>query len=131
MNHAGVFLVMMLLVLRDLCFFVRSIYLANVVWLLFTDGHLMFAFTVHLYSHTMYVFTVSFQISMIFASVRALVATKPFNVDIVDAGKMSLQITVMFKSFLANCARVPFKFARFKNFRIGNLLNYGQVDRGR
>ena len=60
LSHVGVFLVMLLFVLRDLCFFVKSIHLANVVWLLFTDGHLMFAFTVHLYSHTMYVFAVSF-----------------------------------------------------------------------
>ena len=50
----------------------------------------MLAFTVHLYSHTMYVFTVSFEIATRFASVRALVATKPFNVDIVDVCKMSL-----------------------------------------
>ena len=63
------------------------------------------------------------------AFVLAHVAIKPFNVDIVDVGKMSLQI--IFMCFLANCGRVPLKFARFNNFRIGNIFDYGQVDRGR
>ena len=38
------------------------------------------------------------------------------TVDVVDVGKMSLQI--IFMCFLTNCGRAPLKFARFNNFRI-------------
>ena len=68
---------------------------------------------------------------MLGAFVLAHVAIEPLSIDIVDGGKMCLQITFMFKSFLAHCARVPLKFVRCNNFRMGILLNYGQVDRGR
>ena len=63
------------------------------------------------------------------AFVLAHVAIKPLNVDVVDVGKMSLQI--IFMCFLANCGRAPLKLARFNNFRIGNIFDDGQVDRGR
>ena len=46
---------------------------------------------------------------MLGAFVLAHVAIESLNIDIVDGGKMS----------------------RFNNFRIGNFLDYGQVDRGR
>ena len=62
------------------------------------------------------------------AFVLAHVAIKTLNVVVVDVGKMSLQI--IFMCFLANCARAPLKFARFNNFRIGNIFDYGQVDLG-
>ena len=43
------------------------------------------------------------------AFVLAHVAIKLLNVDVVDVGKMSLQI--IFMCFLANCGRAPLKFA--------------------
>ena len=71
------------------------------------------------------------QVALAFECHCTQMAVVPYYVDIVDVGKMSLQSTVMSKSFPAHCARVPLKFVRFNNFRIENLLDYGQVDRGR
>ena len=73
----------------------------------------------------------SLQVALLIEFHCTQMAVVPYHVDIVDVGKMSLQSTVISKSFPAHCARVPLKFARFNNFRIGNFLDYGQVDRGR
>ena len=48
-HHAGVFFTMVLFVLWDLLFFVMIIHLANVVRLIFADGHLILSFTMFLF----------------------------------------------------------------------------------
>ena len=86
----------MLFVLHDLRFLVRSIHLANVVWLCFTDDHSMFAFTMSCESVTLLVF------------VLAHGARKPCSVDSVDLGKMTLQFAICFKHGPAHVARKLF-----------------------
>ena len=49
-----------------------------------------------------------FQIATFFAFVLALVARKPFNVDVVLVGKMSFQIATLYRFVLAHVARLPF-----------------------
>ena len=95
LKHACVFLAMMLFVLRDLRFLVGSIHLANVVWLFFTDDHSMFAFTMSCETVTCLAF------------VLAHGARKPCSVDIVDTGKMTLQLAICFKHGPAHVARKP------------------------
>ena len=86
---------MMLLVLCDLRFFVRSIHLAIVVRLLFTDDHLMFACIA------------SCESVRCLAFVLAHGARKPCSVAIVDLGDMTLQVTICFKHGSAHVARKP------------------------
>ena len=86
----------MLLVLCDLRFFVRSIHLAIVVRLLFTDDHLMFACIV------------SCESVRFLAFVLAHGARKLCSVDSVDLGKMTLQIAICFKHGPAHVARKLF-----------------------